>query len=156
MNVKQLWPKIVALIFMLIFIVVSILGVVVSGEVHGSDVIFYSIILFLYGLLYWIPTFVYSSPVVFLINWLCGGLCCIGWVVALIFAIKGRAIPTMSVGVPTDYSQNQVNNYWNNSNNQQTWGTQNSASQQTQWDNSPQSNQNNGNDYWNSNGNQGW
>lgn len=186
MNVKQTWPKV--LVFVLSGL--SILGTFLSMLfIEDADIV--TALLTALGsiigvAIYYIPTFLYSSPKIFLINWLGGWCCGIGWVVALIFAIKDRAIPTTPVGVPTDYSQNQVNNYWNNTDNQNQWGNQNQVPQQNQWDSNVNQNgqqtqwgnsgtqnvqnnqwetpqqppQSNGNDYWNSgndnNQNQNW
>ena len=94
--------------------ILNIVNCVSTEDIGG---IVYSVIFIICSILYWIPTFIFSSPTVFVTNLFCGWLCCIGWVFALILAIKGRSIPTMKVGVPTDYSQNQVDNYWNSNGN---------------------------------------
>jgi hypothetical protein len=146
---KQKWTLVTS-------IILTVLGVIVFGiasfftlnDTCDATTIIASIICMLYALFFWMPTWIHSTPKVFLINF-ANALCCgIGWIVALVFAIldkknpNGTSMPTWNQNPTWDNTNAQ--NYWGNGQNNQ-WGNSNGVQSQqpvqpTNWEDSPNQN----------------
>lgn len=140
---KQKWTLVTS-------IILTVLGVIVFGlasfftlkDSCDASTIIASIICMLYALLFWMPTWIHSTPKVFLIN-IANALCCgIGWIVALVFAILDKNKYAVSSQMPT-WDSNASQNSWNNGQNNQ-WGNSNGVQSQqpvqpTNWDSAPNS-----------------
>ena len=140
---KQKWTLVTS-------IILTVLGVIVFGlasfftlkDSCDASTIIASIICMSYALFFWMPTWIHSTPKVFLIN-LANALCCgIGWIVALVFAILDKNKYAVSSQMPT-WDSNASQNSWNNGQNNQ-WGNSNGVQSQqpvqpTNWESAPNS-----------------
>ena len=140
---KQKWTLVTS-------IILTVLGVALFGiasfftlkDSCDASTIIASIIFMLYALFFWMPTWIHSTPKVFLINF-ANALCCgIGWIVALVFAILDKNNHAVSSQTPT-WDSNASQNSWNNGQNNQ-WGNSNGVQgqqpvQPTNWESTPNS-----------------
>lgn len=176
MSQKRTWPVIVSIILALLFEVVWIIGIITAANAGETETLVICVLFAIYGLIYWLPTFIHSSPKVFLIN-LANFICCFAWIGALVVAImdkknpNGTSMPAWNQNPTWDNSNGNAQNYWGNDQNNQ-WGNQPVQGQQPAQPNSwetpnqniqPDVNQQNGQSGWgennnpnNSNQNGGW
>ena len=140
---KQKWPLVTSIILTVLSVIVfGIASFFTLNDTCDATTIIACIICMLYALLFWMPTWIHSTPKVFLIN-LANAFCCgIGWIVALVFAILDKNNHAVSSQTPT-WDSNASQNSWSNGQNNQ-WGNPNGVQgqqpvQPTNWESTPNS-----------------
>ena len=177
MSQKQTWPLVTSIILGVLSLAFWGLLLLVPDINSDPTMIAGCIFYMVYALIFWLPTFIHSSPKVFLIN-LANVLCCFAWIGALVVAImdkknpNGTSMPAWNQNPTWDNTNAQ--NYWGNGQNNQ-WGNSNGVQSQqpvqpTNWESAPnsqnqpymnndvnvQNNQGNTNNPTNPNQNGGW
>ena len=146
MSQKQTWPLVTSIILGVLSLAFWGLLLLVPDINSDPTMIAGCIFYMVYALIFWLPTFIHSSPKVFLIN-LANVLCCFAWIGALVVAImdkknpNGTSMPAWNQNPTWDNTNAQ--NYWSNGQNNQ-WGNSNGVQgqqpvQPTNWESTPNS-----------------
>ena len=146
MSQKQTWPLVTSIILGVLSLAFWGLLLLVPDINSDPTMIAGCIFYMVYALIFWLPTFIHSSPKVFLIN-LANVLCCFAWIGALVVAImdkknpNGTSMPAWNQNPTWDNTNAQ--NYWGNGQNNQ-WGNSNGVQSQqpvqpTNWESTPNS-----------------
>ena len=146
MSQKQTWPLVTSIILGVLSLAFWGLLLLVPDINSDPGMIAGCIFYMVYALIFWLPTFIHSSPKVFLIN-LANVLCCFAWIGALVVAImdkknpNGTSMPAWNQNPAWDNTNAQ--NYWGNGQNNQ-WGNSNGVQSQqpvqpTNWESTPNS-----------------
>ena len=146
MSQKQTWPLVTSIILGVLSLAFWGLLLLVPDINSDPTMIAGCIFYMVYALIFWLPTFIHSSPKVFLIN-LANVLCCFAWIGALVVAImdkknpNGTSMPAWNQNPTWDNTNAQ--NYWSNGQNNQ-WGNSNGVQSQqpvqpTNWESTPNS-----------------
>ena len=151
MNQKKTWTVVTSIILTVLFEILCVVGLISGIGNEDPNMIIGGIIYIIYGLIYWLPTFIHPTPKVFLINF-ANILCCFAWIGALVVAImdkknpNGTSTSTWNQNPTWDNTNSNAQNYWdNNSGNQ--WDNPNVNAQGQQpvqpntWETPNQSNQ---------------